>query len=673
MSSCLFENLDDAQKLVIKKNDSPILILAGSGSGKTKTLVHKIAYLVYRKNINPQQILMITFTNKAAESFIEQLCEIDLLDLDESINKHTKDNEPNLQTLNIRTLHSFCVSVLRLHGHYLGLNDKFIIYNEKQQLMLLRQCINIQGGESSKEFLKKISRCKNNLVLPQDLKDEDNLKVVYANYQNLLFDRNALDFDDLLLMTYLLFQNFKNVLSDYQEHFRYLLVDEFQDLSLAQYKLLQLLGDKYKNICVAGDPDQSIYSCGEAYPHIFNAFQNDFLGLSVIKLERNYRSSYNILEASQLLIEKNIQRVGNVLWTSRGEGALISSYQFRNAKKEAEFIVDYIMQKVDQMNDFDINIKNSESDNQKYDFSDFAVIYRMPQLTPMLEKLLKESSIPYQVVDEKGLYNQKEVSEVLSYLKVLVNPEDNESLEHIIDIPLRNIGKQTVTTLKRLADDKKRSLFSLLMDIETLPFDPIKKKSLLKIIILFKSWKNIINRMSPEFMIKKIVHDLQLCDISSSGYQNILKLCVLATKYTDQTGVNALIAFLSEVAVQTVQDEYNLKSDTVKLLTVQSAKGLEFKDVFLIGLEEGVFPNLFMDENSKIEEERRMMYMAMNRAQEKIHLFNVRERLLFGKHIELNPSRFLDELANKFLDKKVFMGISKKRKDIVTEGQMVIF
>lgn len=649
--SDLLQDLNDRQKEAVLAADGPLLIVAGAGSGKTRVLTYRVAYLIKEKGISPWNILAVTFTNKAAHEMKERLVKL----LGGNMPNAGKYFDPSLPT--VGTFHAVCVQILRKHVHLLDFENKFVIYDDADQLALIKQImrdLNIDENKTNPKAIgSHISGAKSELITPQEYQKmamgyfSEKVAQIYKPYQDKLKQNQALDFDDLIMKTVELFQNFPEILNEYQEKFRYILVDEYQDTNHAQYVLVNLLAKKYRNLCVVGDGDQSIYSWRGADIRNILTFEKDYPEAKVIKLEQNYRSSQNILDAAHNVIVKNIKRKEKKLWTERASGPKIKVYTASDEREECEIIVDEIRKKL-----------------YGYEFppyTDFVVLYRTNAQSRIVEEVFMRYGIPYKIVGGVKFYARKEIKDMLAYLRMIQNPNDTVSVLRIINTPPRKIGSRTLEVLQEYSRMRGVSFFEVLKNVDKIPELNEGKKEVLKKFL--KLWKELI-RANAQFpasgVIKQVLHlakykDFLLEDGTPEGeirFENVQELISVANKYDRlETGIS-LATFLEEVSLISDIDSLDDKDNAVTLMTLHSAKGLEFPHVFIIGLEEGIFPHSrSLLERDQLEEERRLMYVGITRAEKELFLLHAKERLLYGEQRRNAPSQFLDDIPENLVER----------------------
>lgn len=619
--------LNDRQKEAVLWGDGPLLILAGAGSGKTSVLTTKIAYLIKERNVAPQNILAITFTNKAAKEMKERVIKL-----------------VGVQGYNIQisTFHSFGLRIIKENYERLGYEKNFTIIDSDDSLTVIKKILkeqNIDSNRCNPKFIKnQISSAKNELVTPEKYRtlvhDElsDLTYKVYKNYQETLLRNNCLDFDDLLVMPIMLFNNYPEVLESYQELFKYVFIDEYQDTNEAQYVLSKMISTKHKNICVVGDDSQSIYSWrGANFKNILN-FEKDYKDAKVILLEQNYRSTKTILNAANSVIKNNLQKKDKRLWTENEDGEKIKYVRALDEKDEASFVT----REVKKLRDNGISL------------DDIAVLYRTNAQSRTIEEGFLNSNIPYRIVGAFAFYSRKEIKDLLAYLKLIYNTKDDVSLTRVINYPKRGIGSKTIENLSMDAILKGTSMFEAIEKGKELAFKDLilemKKKSdtlsLTETIDMVLDKSGIRKDLESEHTLEA---DIRL--------ENLNEFKSITKTFEEESGIASLEDFLNEVSlVSDVNDEKGDDSPKVTLMTIHSVKGLEFGYVFVIGMEENIFPHVNSVEEGGLEEERRLCYVAITRAKKKLYLINALKRMLFGRTSVNMPSRFIKEIDGKYLD-----------------------
>lgn len=628
------KGLNDKQKEAVEFGEGPLLILAGAGSGKTRVLTHRIAYLIEKRGIFPGNILAITFTNKAANEMKERISNL---------------LEDNVEDIWMGTFHSICVRILRRDIDKIGYDRSFSIYDRDDQITLMKECINELNVNKDmykeRSVLAKISELKDKMIEPDTYINQNysdfysrNVGELYGLYEKKLKAYNALDFDDLILKTLELFNRSPEVLDYYQRKFKYVFVDEFQDTNKSQYELVRLITERYKNICVVGDPDQSIYGWrGADISNILN-FEKDFKGATTILLEQNYRSTKNILEVANHVIKNNYERKDKDLWTDNEEGHKVVVETLLDEKEEAYFVAKKIIELM----------------GEGYGLKDMAILYRTNAQSRSFEETFMRNSIPYRIVGGLRFYDRKEIKDIMAYLKVIQNPSDNVSLKRIINVPKRGIGNATIDKMEEYAVNNDESLYSVMMDIDkvdTLSAGPKKK---------IKDFVNMMNEfmvmsevMSVNEFIEKVVYGVgYIKELEKEGgieaetrLENIKEFISVAVDFEVKNPDGTLEDFLATISLLSDVDKTEDKDNSVTLLTVHSAKGLEFPVVFLVGMEEGLFPiRRALDSESELEEERRLCYVAITRAEELLFITHSKIRTIYGQTSYSMASRFLDEM-----------------------------
>ncbi len=662
----LLEGLNDKQIEAVKHFEGPMLVLAGAGSGKTRALTHRIAYMIKEKGVSPWNILAVTFTNKAATEMRERITNLlsnqDDLALLEGFGDILSAGDLEKLSSNdiptIGTFHSICVRILRKHIHLLDYENSFAIYDYSDQQILVKRIMQEMHFDpkkvNPKAVLSHISNAKNQLIDPSEYQKYANdffsekVAAIYPRYQANLQRNNALDFDDLIMKTVQLFDEQPEVLEKYQDKFKYISVDEYQDTNKSQYVLISQLAAKYKNLCVIGDVDQSIYGWRGATIQNIMDFEKDYPEAKVIILEQNYRSTQIILDASNKIIEKNVQRKEKNLWTEREGGEKIKYWVAHNEKREAELVT--------------LEIKNLLHGSECPNFNDFVVLYRTNAQSRVFEEVFLRYGLPYKIVGGIRFYERKEIKDVLAYLRAIVNPSDSVSLLRIINTPSRKIGAKTLEIIQHFATRHNLSFYNaMLLANEIEDLSPAKAATIEKFVMLIKDLQKLNTEYPASGMIKNILemtgYKKMLDDGSVEGearLENINELISVAHKYDNLEAGMSLNIFLEEVSLIADIDQVDSEDNAVTLMTVHSAKGLEFPNVFIAGLEEGIFPhNRSLMDRSELEEERRLMYVAMTRAMNRLYLLHARERMLYGESKSNAPSQFLDEIDDEYLDMNI--------------------
>ncbi len=620
------EKLNNEQRQAATFKDGPCLVIAGAGSGKTKVLTTRIANLI-ENGVKPYNILAITFTNKAAGEMRERVNNI--------IDAHDAF---------IGTFHSFGLKIIRENSALFNLTSTFTLIDTEDQTSIIKKImkdINITDKMVSPAFIKnKISFIKNNMLSDSEIANyliSENEKIavkVYYEYEKILKRNNTLDFDDLLKKPVELFTSNKEVLEKYQDKFKYILIDEYQDTNEVQYKLVKLLSKKYLNLFVVGDPSQSIYAFrGANYQNILN-FEKDFKGCTVIKLPQNYRSTQTILDAANEVISHNKQRKDLDLFSDLGQGVKIKYIRTFNDEMENKRVIEEIQKLCEE----------------GYNRKDMAIFYRTNAQSRSIEDALVKSNIPYKVYGSFYFYKRKEIKDLLAYLKLIANPSDDVSLERVINEPKRKIGDKTIDNLREKARSLNISMFEAIDSGKELEF----KNLILNLIEISKdtSITGLIDKTLELSKMKETYENDKSLE-SDIRLENLMEFRSVSETYEKETGNVNLSDFLMEVSLVSDAAEYSADADAVTLMTVHSAKGLEFKVVFIIGLEENIMPiSKAMYDEEELEEERRLMYVAITRAKEKLYLLNAGRRMLYGNMQVNPPSRFISEISDNLLDKE---------------------
>ena len=636
----ILSQLNPAQREAVTRVDGPVLVLAGAGSGKTRVLTHRIAYLVGKMGVSSEHVLAVTFTNKAAGEMKNRVLE--LLDR-EGVG------------IQMGTFHSICARILRREGHRLGYERSFTIYDEADQLSLIKQVqeeLGIPAGRfSPKGFRARIEGAKHNLMTPgmfeeQALDDyEKKAALVYQRYQNALESQNALDFGDLINKAVFLFQMHPRILARYQDRFQYVLVDEYQDTNHAQYMLVNLLASRHRNLCVVGDDDQSIYGWRGADIGNILSFEKDYPDAYVVKLEQNYRSTQNILTAAGHVVAHNRGRKEKTLWTEQGDGQSLTLLEALDERTEALTVLDKIQ---------------AERSGHGRELADMAVLYRINAQSRNFEDQLRRAGLPYVIVGGVRFYERKEVKDILAYLRVLINPADTISLRRIINVPRRGIGPTTLGKLETLAAEKGIGLLEAVRTAaESGDLPAGLRDKLAEFHGLFDSLADRMEKLEIAEVVQEVIDRTgYLRELIAEGTveaqtraENVRELAAAAEEFALRSEGAALIDFLEEVTLLTSVDTWDSSANAVTLMTLHSAKGLEFPVVFIVGLEEGLFPlSRALESPQELEEERRLMYVGMTRAKNKLYLSRAHWRRRWGGGMGTLPSRFLEEIPPELIE-----------------------
>lgn len=641
MKSELLANLNSRQVLAVTHDSGPLLVIAGPGSGKTRVIVHRVAFLIEQQQIRPEEIMVVTFTNKASRELKERLKTL----LGESVAERIISG----------TFHSIASKILRVNGDPIGIKNNFSIYDREDQIFVVRQACDFLGVDTKKFnpsiFLTKISNAKSKMIDPELLQTaavsvfEKLVASVYLEYEKFLHDNQALDFDDLLLQACNLFEKVPQVLSNIQHRIKYLLVDEFQDTNLVQYKFAKQIAYESQNICVVGDPDQSIYSWRNAdLKNILN-FQKDFINCTVVKLVENYRSTSNILDASQALINKNNNRFDNDIETNNPEGAPIELYRADNEYDEANKIVEKIV----------------KLRNDGFFYENFAVTYRVNAQSRAFEDAFIRKGIPYKLIGALKFYQRREIKDIIAYMRIIHNSNDDNSMLRVINVPPRGIGDRTIAALRSLANQKGSSLRNTLVDLDEEMID-IRKAGIKSLINFQRIVSGLIDNSFSQNNLTNLLDKL----LSTTGYQehikgdiehaeerweNIGELRSIVGQFDDLERDEALNRFLDQVALVTAEDDPSVEiKSAVTLITLHQTKGLEFPIVFIVGLEEGLLPHKrSLDSPEELEEERRLLYVGITRAISHLHLSWSTYRTIFGTTTRTIRSQFLENIPERLL------------------------
>lgn len=628
----ILAGLNEPQKEAVCHTEGPLLVLAGAGSGKTRVLTHRIANLI-SKGVPPWQILAVTFTNKASQEMRERV---------------EKLVGPRMaEAIWVSTFHTACVRILRQDIQHLGYERNFVIFDAQDQLAIIKRILKelnlSEKNYQPKAILGSISAAKNELQSAESYYKQaadhwsNTVAEVYKLYQKELRANNGVDFDDLIMLTVCLFKEVPEVLAKYQDKFRYILIDEYQDTNHAQYVLVNLLASKYRNLCVVGDDDQSIYSFRNADIRNILDFEEDFPDVKTIKLEQNYRSSKNILHTANEVIKNNRGRKSKRLWTENAEGEKVHLYRADDDRQEAWFVVEEINRLV----------------GEGYRYSDFALLYRTNAQSRSFEEALIQRGLPYRVIGGVRFYERKEIKDILAYLRFVFNPEDKLSLSRIINVPKRGIGEASFERFLYFLEDNNYSVmegFSRVAEIPSLTARAIKPLS--AFYYLLQGWLLKKETASVKELAEAILNESgyiqELKDertVEAEGrLENLTEFLALTLEFEQNSDDKSLAAFLETVALVADVDNYETDADAIVLMTLHSAKGLEFPVVFLVGLEEGVFPHSrALYENRELEEERRLCYVGITRAKQRLYITHAGMRVMYGSYNSSVPSRFLLE------------------------------
>ena len=635
----LIEGLNDKQKEAVLATEGPCLVIAGAGSGKTKVLTHKIAYLLSEKNVKPWNILSITFTNKAAN------------EMKQRVEKLVGEAS---QEMWLGTFHSICVRILRRFIDRIGFDTTFLIFDSTDQRTLVKECIKSIGLDdklfTDRSVLSEISNGKNDMLEPKayqvkyngDFRKEK-IGEVYELYQKKLKENNALDFDDIINYTIKILTENPDVLEYYTEKFKYVLVDEYQDTNKAQFMLVSILASKYGNITVVGDNDQGIYSFrGADITNILN-FGKDFPGSKIVKLEQNYRCTGNILKAANAVIKNNENKYDKKLWTENEEGKLPCIYKAEDEYDEASYIVKQI------------NMLKME---EYLKLSDFVILYRMNSQSRAIEDIFRRENIPYKIIGGLKFYERKEIKDIIAYLRLIFNTSDNLSLKRIINEPKRGIGKTSLDNIQDISDKTGKSMYEIIKYAEQYELNRVKANSI-QFVEVIEELRKQVNQIPISELIKLTLNKTGYVKAlenentieAESRIQNLEEFLTVAIEFEEQMAENTLAEFLESISLTSDIDNMEESEDTVTLMTLHSAKGLEFPVVFLVGMEEGIFPGYkSIGEIKELEEERRLFYVGITRAMQYLYLTCAKRRTIFGSTSYNQMSRFLKEIPKDLLD-----------------------
>jgi len=632
--------LNPAQREAVEAIEGPVFILAGPGSGKTKVITHRVAYLIKSCGVSPSNIIAVTFTNKAAREMKDRLEQL----LGQAA-----------EALTLGTFHAVCARILRREGKTIGLNSSFVIYDEEDQLSLIKQALeelNLDPKQYAPRALRSaISAAKSRLVNPEDYAKrvssyfEEIVHRVYQVYQQLLSQGQAVDFDDLLMRTVQLFQHHPQILNKYQSKYVHILVDEFQDTNVVQYMLMKNLAGKYRNLCVVGDPDQSIYSWRFADLRNILSFEKDYPEAKVVFLEQNYRSTKTILEVASDIISANLRRKPKKLWTENEDGASVTVMESYNAEEEAQSVINEIERLVGQ---------------EQTSLKDCAVMYRVNAQSRALEETFLRYGVPYRLIGGTRFYQRREIKDIIAYLRLIHNTQDNVNLVRIINVPVRGIGHRTLSQLQSWAKTHNSSFFDAIQQVSN---EKILPQRISQALAGFNTIMAELTAQSHELSLSALVDKVLECtrykehilnkEDGDDRWENIVELRSVASEYDNLNPEEALAAFLEKVSLVSDIDELDGKVDAVTLITLHQAKGLEFPVVFIVGLEEGILPHRkSFDDPEEMEEERRLCYVGITRAKERLYLLRSYRRSLFGGSTANPPSRFLQDISPHLISPK---------------------
>ena len=656
----ILENLNDKQKEAVTTINGPVLVIAGPGSGKTRVLTHRVVYAIVEKNIPKESILAVTFTNKAAKEMknriVSLLGSMDALGSDKkafhkAINSYSTSFATDFPT--ISTFHSLCVKILRDEAEHIGYKRDFVIFDSDDQKSLIKKIMKELQIDTEnfnpRTILAEISNAKNELRNPKTYEEmidgykEETVSKIYNIYQTRLKENNSMDFDDLIMQTSILFFTNPKVLEKYQDKFKYIMVDEYQDTNHAQYKLVNLLSKKHKNIFVVGDDWQSIYKWRGADIKNILEFEKSYAGAKTILLEQNYRSTQKILDASYSIIAKNINRKEKSLWSKKESGFPITVYEAANEKGEAEFIISEIA-------------KANTKDNLR--LNEIAILYRTNAQSRSIEEAFLQYSVPYRIVGGIKFYMRKEIKDIIAYFRLIQNPTDLMSFERVVNTPKRGLGKSTYEKIISESRNQGKGIVEIISNYNKGDISVKRLESLIGFSKIIENCKEKAKTMKIkellEYLLTNINYELYIKDGTDEGesrWENVKELFTAVEKYDDFTAEKSLNLFLEEVALATDLDKVDEKQDAVTLMTLHSAKGLEYDTVFIIGLEEGLLPHaMSLSDEFEMEEERRLCYVGLTRAKNRAHLVFARVRRIFGSTQSNYPSRFISDIPAHLVD-----------------------
>ncbi|MDF1498189.1 MAG: UvrD-helicase domain-containing protein [Patescibacteria group bacterium] len=656
----ILENLNEQQKSAVLTTDGPVLVIAGPGSGKTRVLTHRIVHIISIEKTKPENILAVTFTNKAASEMKNRVTELinkmSLLDVfmgnrSKNYNSYVTSFPADFPT--ICTFHSLCVKILRKDAQVIGYKNDFVIFDTDDQKALVKKImkrLEISDDQfNPKAVLAEISNAKNELVTPQKYENivngyfQETVSKIYTEYQKELKQTSSFDFDDLIMQTIVLFLNHKDILEKYQNKFKYIMVDEYQDTNHAQYKLVNLLSSRHKNIFVVGDDWQSIYKWRGADIKNILEFEKNYPGAKTILLEQNYRSTQEILDVSYGIISKNINRKEKNLFSSKKSGQRVVVYEAADEKGEAEYIVTQIAKLNTQKN---LKLK------------DIAILYRTNAQSRSIEETFLRYNVPYKIVGGIKFYMRKEIKDLIAYFRLIQNNGDVLSFERIINVPKRGIGKSTYEKIVNQARKNRKDIIETIINYDEKDITSKRMESLMLFADIIKKSKEKCKKMTIvqllNYILKEINYENYIVDGTEEGdirWENVKELFTAVEKYNKMKADEAINLFIEEVALATDLDNVDDNQDTVTLMTLHSAKGLEYDTVFIIGLEEGLLPHsMSIDNPVEMEEERRLCYVGITRAKNRVNLIFARVRRIFGSSQANYPSRFISDIPAHLVD-----------------------
>lgn len=649
------EILNSKQLETVETLNGAVLIAAGPGSGKTRTLVYRTKYMIDEQGIDPREILLITFTKKAADEMQQRLSE--LIEGDE--------------LPFVGTFHALCLKILRNFAFKVGIEKNFKIYDPSDQIELLQEIIKDAKKKALSDVIKRISKLKNDFISPLEAPLE--LQEVFRNYEGAMRSKNAIDFDDLIIKTVKLLRKHEEVLNALP--FKYISVDEYQDTNKAQYELIKLLSSRDKNICVIGDSDQAIYAFRGANVKNFLQFGDDFNNVKLIKLDKNYRSTPQIVKASDKVIEKNDERMQRELDSIKEDGTLIKVVEANNDRAETDYILQTIDIKMGGVSRQSKDLKNIEDNDDLRKFSDFAVLYRTHLQGKAIEDAFIKAGIPFQTVGAIPFYERTEIKDILSYLRCIYDPNDETSMKRTIKKFAKGVGDTTIEKIMNYSKVYGIPFYQSCLELDTLSLTNDLKKSLGDFIQMHESFRKYATENKLSDLIKFVLHKITYFEIykDKNRQDNVFELIGFSLQFDDMPLFEGLKEFIDETALMQDKDVYDQSKDAVTLLTMHASKGLEFPIVFIAGASEGLTPYQFSEEEVNEEEERRLFYVGMTRAEEELHIIHANERNFFGDKHEMKESRFLKDIPEELIEKKEQEKVIREKKPEVPDEQASMF
>ncbi len=653
---CNYSEILNAKQLeAVEILSGAVLIAAGPGSGKTRTLIYRTLYMINEQGIDPREILLITFTKKAADEMQKRLSE--LIEGDE--------------LPFVGTFHSLCLKILRNFAFKVGIEKNFKIYDPSDQIELLQEIIKDAKKKALSDVIKRISKLKNDFISPLEAPLE--LQEVFRNYEGAMRAKNAIDFDDLIIKTVKLLRKHEEVLNALP--FKYISVDEYQDTNKAQYELIKLLSARDKNICVIGDSDQAIYAFRGANVKNFLQFGDDFENVKLIKLDKNYRSTPQIVKASDKVIERNDERMQRELDSTKQDGTLIKVVEANNDRAETDYILQTIDLKMGGVSRQSKDLKNIEDNDELRKFSDFAVLYRTHLQGKAIEDAFIRAGIPFQTIGAIPFYERTEIKDILSYLRCIYDPNDETSMKRTIKKFAKGVGDTTIEKIMNYSKVYGIPFYQSCLELDTLSLTNDLKKSLGEFIEMHESFRLYAAENKLSDLIKFVLHKITYFEIykDKNRQDNVFELIGFSLQFDDMPLFEGLKEFIDETALMQDKDVYDQSKDAVTLLTMHASKGLEFPIVFIAGASEGLTPYQFSEEEVNEEEERRLFYVGMTRAEEELHIIHANERNFFGDKHEMKESRFLKDIPEELIEKKEQERVIREKKPEVPEEQVSLW